>query len=90
MFCCGAPCALKTVRSKRAISFVMSKQAKQGSMKRVIQSDEEIVEKRLCEYRAKSGEEKSVGFHNCTFMIKGLFKCRLYVFLKQPNENILT
>ena len=40
-------------------------------MKRVIQSDEEIVEKRLCENRAKSGAEKSVDFHSCTFMIKG-------------------
>ena len=53
----------------------MSKEAKQRSMKRVIQSDEEIVEKRLCENQAKSGEEKFAGFHNCTFMIKGLFKC---------------
>ena len=42
----------------------------QGSMKRVIPSDEEIVEKRLCENRAKSGEEKSVAFYNCSFMIK--------------------
>lgn len=49
----------------------VSKEAKQGSMKRVIESDEEIVEKRLCENRAKSGEDKSVAFHNCSFMIKG-------------------